>query len=66
MEAGYPETWGTETAHPKPKQPEHPTARPTWNTATSPAGKKNPAPARLPALHPSHWNGRTVENLQAK
>jgi len=31
MEVGCPQTWGTETAHPKPKQPENPTARPTRN-----------------------------------
>ena len=66
MEFGCPETWETETAHPKPKQPEHPTAHPTRNPATSPARQKNPAPAPLPAQHPSYWNGRTVENLQGK
>jgi len=46
MEVGCPGTWGTGTTDPKPKQPEHPRARPTCPPAMSPARQKktNPSP----------------------
>ena len=39
MEVGCPETWGTENAHPKPKQPEHPTALLETRPQATPARK---------------------------
>ena len=45
MEVECPRTWGTGTADPKPKQPEHLRARPTCNPAMSPA--PTPAPVTL-------------------
>ena len=61
MEVECPRTWGTGTADPKPKQPEHPRAHPTCNPATSPAHQKNPPPAPTPALVTLNWknSGKT-------
>ena len=59
MEVGCPGTWGTGTADPKPKQPEHPRAL----LATQPRA----LPARKTLRQsPPHWMGRTVENLLSK
>ena len=44
---------GAGTAEPKPKQPEHPRARPTCDPATSPTRqkKKKPCPNLSPSTH---------------
>ena len=62
-EIGCPGTWGTGTADPKPKQPEQPRARPSFNRATSPADQKNPEAAPAPVSVTLNWknSGKLTE-----
>jgi len=49
IEVGCSGTWGTGTADPKPKQPEHPRAYRTCNPAMCPACQKKPSPSPRPS-----------------
>jgi len=55
MEVGCPGTWETGTTYPRPKQPEHPRARPTCNPATHTTLQKNPEPAPTPTPITLNW-----------